>query len=314
MRTKKILVALLSLAILTIAMPTACQTSASSAQFVITSIDITPTEVAAGETAHVSAQIKNIGRAMGVYSATLSVDGEKTDTKDIDIAPGATQTVTFSLSKDKAGTYKIGIGESELGTGGKNATLTVKSKLVAKQLELKYDNGQAKDCLSLVKPATGYLVDFVSPPDPFTISNIRVFGLVYGSPGYQIGTSYLQIWDKDKKVLYTTIFPGNKFPLRSRLGDNIDSTGGWADIEIPNVKVDSTFYIHVYTGSATGQGFRMGAYDNGANAHSDVTVRDNNGLDSLATSWPYSIAYWYGHKDNVNWMVRVVGNAMVPQE
>jgi hypothetical protein len=314
MKTKKILIALLSLAVITIAVPTACQPPVSSAQFEITSLDITPAEVAVGETARVSAQIKNIGRAVGVYSAILSVDGETIDRKEINVAPGSAQTLTFSLSKDKVGTYEIGIGQSEVGIGQKSATLTVKSKLVAKQVELKYDTGQAKDCISLVKPATGFLVGFVSPPDPFTITSIRVFGLVYGSPGYQTVSSDLQIWDKDQKVLYTAPFPGNKFPLRSRLGDNIDSTGGWAEVEIPNVQINGAFYIQVYTGIATGQGFRMGADDKVVNTHSDVTVRGSSGVDSLVPTWPYSIARWYGYKGSVNWMVRVAGNAMSPQE
>jgi hypothetical protein len=314
MSTRKIWAVLLLLAVVTITVPAACQAPVSSAQFVITSLDITPPEVAAGETAHVSAQVQNTGRAMGVYSATLSVDDQTVGSKDVNVAPGSSQTVTFSVSKDKPGTYKISIGQTEIGIGEKSATLTVKSKLVATQTELKYDNGQAKDCLSLVKPATGYLVGFTAPPNPFTITDIKVFGLVYGSPGYQTVSNELQIWDKVQKVIYTAPFPGGKFPQRSRLGDNIDSTGAWADIEIPNIPVDGNFYIHVYTGSATGQGFRMGAEDKEANTHCDVTVRGANGIDSLATNWPYSIAYWYGYKAGVNWMVRVVGNAMIAQE
>jgi len=304
MRNKKTFLSMLSLAVITIAMPIACS---PSAQFTVDSLAIKPAKILAGETASISAQITNTGGAEGFYRATLSVDDERIDTKDIDVGPGATQTATFPISKDKSGTYRISIGE-------KTATLTVKPKLVAKQTELKYDDGQAKDCLSLVKPATGYLVSFASPSDPFTISQVRVFGLVYGSPGFRVSDAVLQIWDKDNKVLYTAPFTGDKFPLRTRLGPNIDSTGGWVDIDIPNVNVEGNYYIHIYTGNPTGQGFRMGAEDNVKNTHSDVTVRGDNGIDNLSPNWPYSIAYWYGYKGSVNWMVRVVGNAMVSQE
>jgi len=303
---KKILVARLLLLVIAINVPIACTSSASSAQFEITSLDIKPSEVTVGETARISAQVTNTGEAGGFYSATLSVDGKKIDTKTINVDPGYTQTVNFSISKDEAGVYKIKIGE-------RSATLTVRSILVAKQVEIKYDDGFAKDCLSLVKPCTGYSVNFVSPPDPFTISKVRVFGLVYGSPGFHIENSQLQIWDKDQKVLYSTSFPGDKFPLRTRLGSNIDSTGDWADIDIPDVKVEGNFCIHIYTGSPTGQGFRMGALDM-VNTHSDVTVRGDNGVDSLAPNWPYMPVYWYGDKSRVNWMVRVIGNAMISQE
>jgi hypothetical protein len=310
MSNKKMLAARLLLFVLTITVPAACTSSPSSpssAKFQITSLDIKPTEITVGETAIISAEITNIGSTGGSYGATLSVDGKKIGTKDIDMEPGASQTVTFSLTKNDAGAYRIGVGE-------RSATLTVKSKLVAKQVELKYDEGVAKDCLSLVKPATGYSVGFVSPPDPFSISKVRVFGLVYGSPGFDIGNSDLQICDKDNKVLYSTAFTGDKFPLRRRLGDNIDSTGAWADIDIPDVKVEGNFYIHIYTGIPSGQGFRMGATSNVKNTRSDVTVRGDDGVDNLATKWPYSVGPWFGDKSRVNWMVRVTGNAMVQQE
>jgi len=305
MDNKKMAVARLLLLVTAIIVPISCTSPASLAQFEITSLDVKPTELTVGETARISAQVTNIGAAAGFYSANLSVDGKKVDTKTVDIEPGYTKTVTFSLSKDEAGSYKIGIG-------GESTTLTVKSKLMAKQVEIAYDDGFAKDCLSLVKPCTGYSVSFVSPPDPFTITKVRVFGLVYGSPGFHIPDSELQIRDKDQNIIYTTSFPGDKFPLRTRLGSNIDSTGGWADIDIPDVKVEGDFYIHIYTGSPTGQGFRMGAMDL-MNTHSDVTIRGDNGVDSLSPNWPYMPVYWYGDKNRVNWMVRVIGNAMVPQ-
>jgi len=307
MRNKKILVAILSLCIFTITAPMACSSPASPAQFEITSLNIRPAAVSVGETAAISAQITNIGGSRGFYSATLSVDGKKIDTQTIDLDAGYSRSVTFSISEDKAGTYKIGIGD-------KSTTLTVESNLVAKQVELTYDDGVAKDCLSLVKPCTGYLIDFVSPPNPFTISTVRVFGLIYGSPGYHITNSQLQIWDKDQKILYTTPFTGDGFPLRTRIGDNIDSTGDWVDIDMPDVQVEGNFYVHIYTGNPTGQGFRMGAGGKMANTHSDVTVRGDNGIDNLAPDWPYSPAPWFGDKSRVNWMVRVIGKAMVPQE
>ncbi|MCX6001517.1 MAG: hypothetical protein NTY79_03145 [Chloroflexi bacterium] len=307
MSNKKTLAAGLLISVIAIIVPVACAPSPSPAQFEIASLDIKPAEVTVGDTVSISAKITNIGGTGGAYSATLSVDGKRIDTKYINVDPGSSQTVTFSLSKDAAGTYEIGIGT-------RSATLTVNSKRVAMPVELKYDDGVAKDCLSLVKPCTGYSVAFVSPPDPFSINKVTVFGLVYGSPGYNIGDCDLQICDKDNKVLYTTSFPGDRFPLRTRLGSNIDSTGGWADIEIPDVEVQGDFYIHIYTGIPTGQGFRMGAASNVVNTHSDVTVRDDKGVDNLAPGWPYSVAPWFGDKSRVNWMVRVSGNAMVPQE
>lgn len=283
----------------------ACASSVP-AQFEVISLDIQPREVTVGETAVISAQVTNTGGAGGAYFATLSVDGEKTSTKDINVEPGSFRTVTFTLSKDEAGTYKIAVGK-------RSATLTVRSKLAAKPMEIGYDDGVAKDYLGLVKPASGYLVSFVSPPDYFTINEVRVFGLVYGSPGFHMDDSDLQIWDKDRKVLYNGPFPGEKLPLVTRLGDNSGASAAWAAIEVPNVDVKGDFYIHIYTGVPAGQGLRMGANSSVTNTHSDVTVRDDNGMDGIAPGWPYTAVYWYGDKSRVNWMVRVAGNAMVPQ-
>jgi hypothetical protein len=307
MSNKNMLVARLLLLVMTMTLATACTSPSPSAKFEITSLDIKPAEVAVGETVKISARVTNVGSAGGDYYATLSVDGKNIDTRYINVGPGSTQAVTFSLTKDETGTYEIEAGE-------RSATLTVKSKLIAKQVELRYDKDAAKDYLSLVKPCTGYSVSFVSPPDPFTISKIRVLGLVYGSPGFHIGDSDLQIWDKDKKILYTTPFPGDSFPLITRLGDNTGATAAWADIEIPDVKVEDNFYVHIYTGIPTGQGFRMGAEGTTVNTHSNVTVRGDDGVDNFAPNWPYSAAPWFGDKSRVNWMVRVIGNAMVPQE
>jgi hypothetical protein len=306
MRNKNVSVAGLLLLVITITLQIAC-TSSPSAQFEITALDIKPSEVTVGETANISARVTNIGTAGGVYYATLSVDGEKVGTKDINLDPGSTQTVTFSLSKDKAGSYEIGIGK-------RSATLTFTSKRIAKPVEIGYDDGTARDYLSLVKPATGYLVGFESPPDSFTINRVRMLGLVYGSPGFHITDSELQIWDKDKKVLYTGPFSGDGFPLVTRLGDNTGATAGWVNIEVPNIKVEGDFYVHIYTGIPAGQGFRMGADDSIVNTHSDATIRGDNGVDSMAPDWPYKPIYWYGDKSRVNWMVTVGGNAMVAQE
>lgn len=307
MSDKKISAAGLLLLIITMTVQAACSSSAPSAQFEVTSLDIKPTEITVGETASISAQVSNTSGTGGVYYATLSVDGEKIGTKDINLEPGSTKTVTFSLSRDKAGSYEVAIGK-------RSSTLTVTAKLVARPLEIKYDDGVARDYLALVKPATGYLVSFVSPPDPFTISQVKVLGLVYGSPGFHIENSHLQIWDKNGKVLYTTVFPGESFPLVTRLGDNTGATAAWVDIEIPNIKVEGDFSVNIYTGIPAGQGFRMGAESKTANTHSDVTVRDENGVDYISPNWPYTAVRWYGDKSSVNWMVRVAGNTMVPQE
>ncbi len=286
---------------------TACATSVSAPQFEVTSLDIKPAQIAAGQTAVVTARVTNTGKTEGVYDAILTVDGLQADTQQIDVVPGSAETITFSLRTDTAGDHKVAVGEA-------NSILTVEPKLVAMEVELKYDDGNAKDYLSVDKPCTGYVSSFAPPSVPFIIKTVRIYGLVYGGPEFLIEPLEVQIWDADKKVIYSARVSGKRFPLLSHLLSDIEDKGAWVDVNIPDVKVSGDFYIDVYTGTTTGQGFRMGSEDNIINTHSDVTIRNENGIDATSTQWPYPATYWYGDKSRVNWMLRVVGNAMVPQE
>jgi len=284
----------------------ACQPAALPAKFEVTSLEISPSEINTGETTNVSIKVMNTGGTSSVYSVNLNIDDKRIGSKLITLDPGYTRSVVFTFSVDEAGTHKISVGEM-------SGTLTVLSKVELKQVEIAYDNGVAKDYLALVKPSTGYVVRFDPPSKPFTINKISVFALVYGSPGYHITDSDLQIWDADQKVLYSAPFSGDEFPLRTRLGANIDSTGDWADFEVPDVAVEDEFYVNIYTGVPAGQGLRMGAVDM-PNTHSNTSIRGEDGVDYLATEWSYSPAYWYGDKNRVNWMIRVFGQAVVTQQ
>lgn len=306
MNIKTIWSAILLPALIVITISTACRPATLPARFEVTYLEISPKEINIGETANVNVKVMNTGGTSSIYGVNLYVDDRKVSSKLITLDPGYSQSVVFSLSVDEAGAHKIAVGE-------KSGTLTVISELVQKQMEIAYDTGVAKDCLSLVKPSTGYVVRFISPSEQLSISKVSIFGLIYGSPGFHIANSDLQIWDEDQKVLYSTSFSGDQFPLRTRIGANIDSTGAWVDIEIPDVKVSGDFYVNIYTGIPTGQGFRMGAVDM-PNTHSDTSIRGENGIDYLAPDWPYMPAYWYGDKNRVNWMIRVSGNAMVSQQ
>jgi hypothetical protein len=285
----------------------ACASSVSAPQFEVTSLDIKPAQIVAGQTAVVTVQVANAGKAEGVYDAILSVDGLQTDTQEIDVSPGSTETITFSLTVDSAGDHKIAVGEA-------NSILSVEPKLVPQKVELKYDDGNAKDYLSADKPCTGYVTGFAPPSVPFVINTVRIYGLVYGGPEYLVEPLEVRIWDANKKVINSTRVSGKRFPLLAHLLSDIENKGAWVDVNIPDVTVSGYFYIHVYTGTTTGQGFRMGSEDNVANTHSDVTIRDESGSDTTSPQWPYPATYWYGDKSRVNWMLRVAGNAMVPQE
>lgn len=81
----------------------------SPAEFLLTSLDIVPEEVVAGEEATISARVKNIGGTEGTYTITLSVEGAKIQSKVIKLASEMTETVSFTVTKDKPGSCNVEI-------------------------------------------------------------------------------------------------------------------------------------------------------------------------------------------------------------
>ena len=285
----------------------ACQPAASPAIFEVSSLQIKPAQITAGETATVTAVVTNIGSSADIYTAVLSIDTVRSDSKSVHLEPGASQTVSFSITEKIPGTHNIEIGDA-------SAKFIVKPKLVAKQTVLKYDSGFAKDYLGLEKPATGYLISFTPPSTEFIIHSISIMGLIYGSKGVQMRDLEVEIWDASAKVLHKSTLDWKKFPqLTYLLSLDLQNKGGWVDLEVPDVSVNGNFYVHIYTGPNIGLGFRIGTDNSVINAHSDLTVRDENGRDTILATWPYPTSQWFGDKSAVNWMVRVSGNAMVPE-
>ncbi len=78
-----------------------------SADFEVISLDIKPPEVTTGETVSITAEVKNTGDGEGTYTAVLTVDGVKFETKDVTLAVGAKERVIFTVKIDVPGTYDI---------------------------------------------------------------------------------------------------------------------------------------------------------------------------------------------------------------
>lgn len=264
------------------------------AKFDVVSLDVVPSEVKAGEAVTITAKITNVGGSEGTYTAVLMVDGIEVERKDITLPAGTTKTVSFTLAKDTPGTYKVAIGELM-------SSLVIKKKLVAKEVELKYDDGTARDSLSFW--AGGHIVVFSPPATPFTVKKVRIAGGLYGT-GLEDRKFDVEILDKELKVLHSATYSYTKFPAR---------VTSWVGMEIPDIKVTDKFFVHVYTVSPR-FGLHIGADDSVANEHSDVTVRTGEGAVTILAQWPYSRDFWFGDKSKVNWMIRVVGTYLAPEK
>jgi len=79
------------------------------ASFTVTNLSIVPKEIDLGESASVSVTVTNTGDLAGICELCLKKDDVISQTKDITLTGGDTQKVTFSVTKDTAGTYSVDV-------------------------------------------------------------------------------------------------------------------------------------------------------------------------------------------------------------
>lgn len=89
------------------------------AEFTVSNLSISPTEVNVKKAATVTVTVSNTGELSGTYTATLKVDGVVEDTEDVTVESGGSKTASFTVTKETKGTYSIDID-------GLTGTLTVK--------------------------------------------------------------------------------------------------------------------------------------------------------------------------------------------
>ncbi len=82
--------------------------------FEVLSLDITPPKITTGEKATVEVEIRNSNAKVDTYNVPLMVNGVADDRKSITLTPGATELITFTLTRSQAGTYRISVGSKEL--------------------------------------------------------------------------------------------------------------------------------------------------------------------------------------------------------
>ena len=81
--------------------------------FEVLSLDITPTKITTGEKATIEVEIRNNNAKMDTYNVPLMVNGVADDRKSVTLTPGATELITFVLTRSQAGTYRISVGNKE---------------------------------------------------------------------------------------------------------------------------------------------------------------------------------------------------------
>jgi hypothetical protein len=84
----------------------------------VVSLNMKPTKIVTGEKVTIEVKVRNINSETDTYNVPLMVDGVADSRKDITLAPGASESLIFELTRSHAGIYKISVGSKE-------STLTV---------------------------------------------------------------------------------------------------------------------------------------------------------------------------------------------
>lgn len=75
--------------------------------YALSNLRVSPGVVKASENVTVSAQVKNVGKSTGTYTAELKVGGVVTATTPVSLTAGQTKTVTWIVDPDKLGTFAV---------------------------------------------------------------------------------------------------------------------------------------------------------------------------------------------------------------
>ena len=92
--------------------------STQPAAFETSYLTVLPGEVEPGEKVTISVKVTNTGDLSESYEVTLKIDKVVVATEDVTLAGGTSGTVTFTTSKDAAGTYNVNVN-------GLSSTFTV---------------------------------------------------------------------------------------------------------------------------------------------------------------------------------------------
>lgn len=81
------------------------------AAFSTSDLSIKPTEVVSGETVAITVSVANTGDIEGSYTVILRIDDVNEAEKSVTVAAGSSQTVSFDVTKEKAGSYDVAVDE-----------------------------------------------------------------------------------------------------------------------------------------------------------------------------------------------------------
>jgi hypothetical protein len=85
-------------------------TTLSPVSFEVSNLDISPGQVETGVEVIISAQVANIGGMSGEYTLMVNVDGLLETSQVVELIPGQSQELSFTVTPDTPGSYQVEIG------------------------------------------------------------------------------------------------------------------------------------------------------------------------------------------------------------
>lgn len=76
----------------------------------VANLSISPSTVRTGQNVTVTVEVTNIGEVEGSYTLVLRIDGETEETRELMLGAGASQSVSFTVTRDVPGAYSVHLG------------------------------------------------------------------------------------------------------------------------------------------------------------------------------------------------------------
>jgi hypothetical protein len=271
------------------------------ASFSVQTLKVSPQTVLTGTEVTVTAEVTNTGGMPGNFDEPLMVNGKQAATRVVTIQPGYSKTLTYTITQNKVGKYTVQLGDV-------SANLVV-TGMVQRDVELKYDNDKSEDALWAGNNG-GFIVRFDPPDKPFAIKKVRICGGLYGT-AWEGKNFELYILDGDmKSVVYDQQYAVAKFPVKGAFPYQPPQ---WVDFDVPVVSFSNKFYIYLYTGMSKHHGVQVGVDDSVENEHSSLAQGKPPFIAIVEPTTQYPPTIWYSNITKLNWMIRVVGTALVPE-
>jgi len=84
----------------------------AAASFAVSKLKVSPTSVRPGEQVTITATMTNSGGTEGSYNAVLKINGVDEAQQQITLEPKGKQEITFTTSKETAGSYDVTVGDT----------------------------------------------------------------------------------------------------------------------------------------------------------------------------------------------------------